>query len=122
MTTTHIIEISSHAVQRYQQRVRPGLSIEAAEDELARVALVGEVVTEPPAWHLRSCAQLAPFYLCVADVVLPLTPHRAHPGVLVATTCLAKGSLSADARRYRTARRRRAVGRAAAANLSRSRS
>lgn len=106
MATTHTIELTSHAVQRYQQRIRPGLSIEAAENELARVVLVGEFVTEPPAWHLGSCAQLAPFYLCLADVLLPLTPHHRQPGVLVATTCLAKGSLSADARRYRTARRR----------------
>ncbi|MEJ7784892.1 MAG: hypothetical protein WKF96_08820 [Solirubrobacteraceae bacterium] len=122
MTTSHTIEITAHAVQRYQQRVRPSLSIEAAEDELARVALVGEVLTEPPAWHLRSCARLAPFYLCLADVVLPLTPHRGDPGVLVATTCLAKGSLSTDSRRYRTARRRRSAARSGARTLSRSRS
>ena len=107
MTTTHTVELSAHAVERYQQRVRPGLSFEAAEDELARVVLVGEITTEPPAWHLRSCARRAPLYLCVADVLLTLALHRSQPGVFVATTCFAKGSLSADARRYRTARRRR---------------
>ncbi len=107
MTITHTIELSAHAVERYQQRVRPGLSLEAAEDELARVALVGEITTDPPAWHLRSCAQIAPFYLCVGDVLLTLALHQTQPDVFVATTCLAKGSLSADARRYRTTRRRR---------------
>lgn len=109
MTITHTVELTAHAVQRYHQRVRPALSLEAAADELARVALVGEITTEPPAWHLRSCAQIAPYYLRVADVLLPLTPHRGQPDVLVATTCLAKGSLSPDARRYRTARRRRST-------------
>ena len=109
MTISHTIELTAHAVERYHHRVRPSLSLEAAADELARVALAGEITTEPPAWHLRSCAQVTPFYLCVADVLLPLTPHRGEPDVLVATTCLAKGSLSADARRYRTARRRRSA-------------
>jgi hypothetical protein len=111
MTISHTIELTAHAVERYHHRVRPSLSLEAAGNELARVALVGEITTEPPAWHLRSCAQVAPFYLCVADVLLPLSPHRGEPDVLVATTCLAKGSLSADARRYRTVRRRRSAGR-----------
>jgi hypothetical protein len=109
MTTTHTIELTAHAVERYNHRVRPGLSLEAAADELAHVALVGEITTEPPAWHLRSCAQIAPLYLCVADILLPLTPRRGEPDVLVATTCLAKGSLSPDARRYRTARRRKSA-------------
>jgi len=109
MTFTHTIELTAHAVERYNHRVRPGLSLKAAAEELAQVALVGEITTEPPAWHGRSCAQIAPFYLSVADVLLPLTPHRGEPDVLVATTCLAKGSLSPDARRYRTARRRRSA-------------
>jgi hypothetical protein len=111
MVSTQTVELTAHAVQRYQQRVRPALSLEAAADELARVALVGEITTEPPTWHLRSCAQVAPYYLSVADVLLPLTPHRGRPGLLVATTCLVKGSLSPDARRYRTARRRRSAAR-----------
>ncbi|MGO9960937.1 MAG: hypothetical protein ACLP50_34000 [Solirubrobacteraceae bacterium] len=111
MTTTHTIQISVHAVERFRQRVRPGLSFEAAENELARIAIVGEVTEHAPAWHLRNCAQVAPLYLLVADVLMPLHPHRSEPDVLVATTCLALGSLSADARRYRTARRRRGAGR-----------
>ena len=108
MTTTHTIQISAHAIERFRERVRPGLSFEAAETELARIAIVGEITDQAPAWHLRSCAQLAPLYLLVADVLMPLVPHRSEPDVLVATTCLAHGSLSADARRYRTAGRRRA--------------
>jgi hypothetical protein len=111
MTTTHTIQISAHAVERFRERVRPGLSFEAAENELARIAIVGEITEHAPAWHLRNCAQVAPLYLVVADVVMPLHPHRSEPDVLVATTCLAQGSLSADARRYRTARRRRGAAR-----------
>jgi hypothetical protein len=109
MTITHTVELTAHAVERYNHRVRPGLSLEAAADELAQIALVGEITSDPPAWHLRSCAQIAPLYLCIGDVLLPLTPGRGEPEVLVATTCLARGSLSPDARRYRTARRLRSA-------------
>lgn len=112
MSNWHTIHLTTHAVERYRDRVRPGLSFEAAELELGRVAALGEVTTEAPAWHLRSCAQEAPFYLMIADILLPLRPHHSEPGVLVATTCLPARSLSAGARRYRNARKhRRAVGR-----------
>ena len=111
MTATHTIQISAHAVERFRERVRPGLSFEAAENELARIASVGEITEQAPAWHLRSCAQVAPLYLVVADVLMPLHLHRSEPDVLVATTCLAQGSVSADARRYKTARRRGGRGR-----------
>lgn len=101
------IELTAHAVDRYVERVRPGLAREVAEAELAHVVLAGEVVTTPPAWHLANCAQVAPSYLVVADVLLPLVPRPDDPDVLVATTCLAKGSLTPEVRRRRTRHRRR---------------
>jgi hypothetical protein len=111
MTISHTIHLTSHAIERYRDRVRPGLSFEAAELELARVAASGEITTHAPAWHLRTCAQEAPYYLVIADVLLPLRPHHSEIDVLVATTCLAQGCLSADARRYRNARKRPRAGR-----------
>ena len=57
MTISHTIHLTSHAIERYRDRVRPGLSFEAAELELARVAASGEITTQAPAWHLRNCAQ-----------------------------------------------------------------
>ena len=80
-----------------------------AEEELARLTLVAEVTPEPPEWHLISCAQVAALYLVAGDVVLPLRRHVTEPDVLVATTCLARGTTSDDVRR-----RRRAVGRGVA--------
>lgn len=105
-TTTWTIELTAHAVERFHERVRPGLTLAGAEEELARLVLAGEVTAVPPAWHVAGCAQLAPWYLAVADILLPLKPHWSEPGVLVATTCLPKGSLSAEARRHRTMSRR----------------
>lgn len=104
---TYTIQISSHAAERFNERVRPALTADAAADEFARIALVGTVSEAPPPWHLRNCAQITPFYLEVADILVPLKPHWSEPGVLVATTCIPKGSLSDASRERRTARRRR---------------
>lgn len=97
------IQLSTHAVERFQQRVRPALALPDAEEELARLALVAELAAAPPAWHAAACAQVAPWYLVLGDVVLPLKPHWAEPEILVATTCLARGERSADVRRRRRA-------------------
>jgi hypothetical protein len=104
---TETIILSAHAVERFRERVRPALSIEAAEEELAHLVLAGEMVTRAPRWHTDRAAQEAPRYLLIADLILPLQPAR-DEGHHVATTCLVKGSPS-DASRAR--RNRRRVGR-----------
>ena len=104
---TITVELSRHAVERFQQRVRPALEPLEAEEELARLALVAELTSEPPDWHAVSCAQRASWYLVAADIVLPLKQHATEPHVLVATTCMARGELSEDVRRRRRARRHR---------------
>ena len=106
--STFTIQLSKHAVERFQQRVRPGLAFADAEDQLAQLALVADLVAEPPSWHAASCAQLAPWYLVIGDVVLPLKPHWNDSDVLVATTCLARGERSEALRHRRRARRREA--------------
>jgi hypothetical protein len=104
--TEFTVQLTSHAVRRFQERVRPGLSLTDAEDELGRLVLAGSLAEDPPAWHLANCAQIAPYYLCAADILLPLKLHWCEHGVLVATTCLPKGTLSEAARHRRTRRRR----------------
>ncbi len=103
---TLTIHLSTHAVERFQQRARHALDPDEALDELGRLVLVAEVVDTPPGWHARGCAQLAPSYLVIADVLLPLWEHVAEPGVLVATTCFVRGERSDDVRRRRRVRRR----------------
>jgi tRNA C32,U32 (ribose-2'-O)-methylase TrmJ len=103
--STVTIQLSQHAVERFQQRVRPALSLLDAERELAQLALAGELIPEPPAWHAATCAQIAEWYLVIADVVLPLKQHWSDRDVLVATTCLARGERSAEARHRRRQRR-----------------
>jgi hypothetical protein len=87
--------LTHHAVDRFQERVRPGLSREAAEDELARLVLFGSVVTEPPAWL---CTRPGDAYLVIGDLALPLLAHAAD-GAYYATTCLVRGSRFSRRRR-----------------------
>lgn len=106
--STFTIQLSEHAIQRFRERVRPALGVAEAEGELARLAPVGDLLSEAPAWHAVSTAALAPWYLVIADCVLPLRPHWRDPDVLIATTCLARGDLS-EATRFRRRARRRAA-------------
>src|SRR4051794_6955563 len=98
------IELSRHAVQRFQERVRPALDLHVAAEELRRIVAVGRIATESPRWHADWAAQEAPFYLLVGALVLPL--RRSDRNTLIAVTCLARGDWSDDARRRRNARRR----------------
>src|SRR4051794_29245874 len=106
--STFTIHLSEHAVERFRQRVRPALDRNRAEDELARLALFGDVVAQPPAWHAAATADIAPWYLVIADCLLPLRPHVRDPDVLVATTCLARGERSETVRLRHRAQRRAA--------------
>jgi hypothetical protein len=98
------VEFSRHAVERYEERVRPGLSHARLSEELLRMASAGRIVPAPPrwvAWDLRS-----PLYLELGDVVFPL--RRSGEGSSwIAATCLVRGSLSPHARKSKTLRRRR---------------
>lgn len=104
--TTHTIQITEHAVERFRERLRPGLELADAEHDLTQLVLSAELTTTPPAWHLRSCAQIAPCYLVAGDVLLPLKPHWTDEDVLVATTCLVRGTHTEAATRRRRAHRK----------------
>src|SRR4051812_16625276 len=106
------IVLSRHAVDRFHDRVRPSLSRDAAERELGRLVAFGDVVSEAPEWHARGAARRAPWYVVIADVVLPLQP-ASTAGVYVATTCLARCAISdaSRARRNRGRSRRKNIGR-----------
>lgn len=101
------VDLSLHAIERFQQRMRPALTLAAAEEELAELMALGEIVGQPPDWFARRQLQHAPCYLVVGDFVLPLVPARYDPEVLCATTCVARGGLSDKARERRNSHRRR---------------
>jgi len=100
------IRLGSHAVERFHERVRPALHLDAAELELGRLVAQGSVVADPPVWLAPRQRQFACCYVVVGDLVLPLEPDRRDREVLVALTCIARGGLSDRARQGRNARRR----------------
>ena len=97
------VVISEHAVKRYCERVKPGLDEAAARNELERLRAAAAVAREPPAW--LHAADQAPCYLLLGDdVALPLL--RQSDGGWVASTCVAKSTLTVQRRAAKTARRK----------------
>jgi hypothetical protein len=98
------IKFCAHSVERYRDRLRPGLTIEFAEAELQRIACHAQMSREAPEW-LCSERQDAAVFLTIADATFPLV--LAEDGsFFVAVTCLTKGSLSPEARERRNLRGR----------------
>jgi hypothetical protein len=64
MLTT--IDLTAHAIQRFRDRVRPALDLDAAAEELARLAGQAELTPCRPPW-LQGFAHL---YLVLGDVAL----------------------------------------------------
>lgn len=93
------IELTNHAIDRFHERVRPGLARASAEVELARLALFGAMVADPPPWYSPCEDHEASAYLVIGDLVLPL--RAGDDGVHVAVTCIARGGISPAARARR---------------------
>jgi hypothetical protein len=90
MTVT--VLISTHAIERYQARVRPGLTFEQAEADLQRLLALGTLTRIPPEWLAAR----------QRDLVFPLDPARSDQTAMCALTCLARGGISTAARARRT--------------------
>ena len=97
-----MIWFSDHAVQRYQERLRPGLDLLHARNELTRLADAGQVTPNPPGW--AQTADGGPFLILGPDVCLPLVPKGRNR--LVATTVLTRDSLKPADREQRHRERR----------------
>lgn len=83
-----VVNLTRHAVERYRERVRPGLSVEAAAGDLMRLAPRGAVAPSAPAWLHRHTYAL---FLVIGDICFPLAPDCRAPETLTATTCLCRG-------------------------------
>ena len=99
--TAETLQLSAHAAEQYQQRVKPTLDPGAARAELEQLLPAGEITEDPPAW-LRSAGR-TPCYLIISDAVaLPLTPQR---GRWIATTCVTQTTLSQARRAAKSTRK-----------------
>lgn len=103
------ISATDHAVLRYVERVRPGLSFDAARVDLQRLIREHAEIVERPAWcvEARDRDSQATHWVTIGpDVVLPCAKTPRHN--LVALTVITNHGLSARARAKRTAERRAA--------------
>jgi len=95
-------DLSRHAVERYNERVRPTLDLDQAGDELEQLrAECGEWSEEPPYWVNLPDDYQADGWLRLGDGIA-FTVERN-----VVVTCLVRGGRS-DIGRERRAKRRRA--------------
>lgn len=102
------VQLTAHAIQRYNERCRPALDRAEAGRDLRRLLSHGRMVPESPPWTQRTQATFSERYLVVGtDIVLPL---RRAGGLWVAVTCLVRGCISEATRERRN--RRRVAGKA----------
>jgi hypothetical protein len=95
------VRISDHAVEQYQQRIKPGFDLDAAQAELEQLRTVAQIAASAPEWV--NAVRQAPCYLLIADaIVLPVLPDR-HGWV--ATTCLINRTITPARRQAKTARK-----------------
>ena len=94
---------TDHAVRRYQERVRPALSLAEAEADLLRLAEThGGITDNPPEWRQDWWDQFSNTrWLIIGDhIALPITADG------IATTCFARGDFSPERRERRNESRR----------------
>jgi hypothetical protein len=96
--------LTTHAIARFRERVRPALAWEQAEAEFRAVLSLAEEAPHPPAWLAGRERQSADMYLVLGDLVMPLARSAVTPGRWLVTTCLARGGISDLARKARNDR------------------
>lgn len=105
--TTLDYHLTTHAISRFRERVRPALTWTHAEREFNHVLALAEATPHPPAWMAERQRQHADLYLVLGDLVMPLAASAVTPGRWLVTTCLTRGGISDLARQTRNSRRQR---------------
>lgn len=101
-----VVEVTEHAIKRYGERVRPALGTSELEREVLRVVHdVGVVVWHRPSWA-GADRNIVGWVVVGPDIAFPLQFHRSKKGVLVAVTCLSRGSYGDTMREERNKRAR----------------
>ena len=75
------LHVSDHAVERFNERVRPTLDRPAAKRELLRLVSLAERSTVPPDWHLKE--EHDADYLHLSDGIACTVKGRSVTTVLI---------------------------------------
>ncbi len=94
------VVLTTHAVERYVERVQPCADFKLAVSQIARLFSLGVVAPRPAEWDATQ--RPAPLYLTVGDVSFVLDVDARDRELLVARTCVTRAS-----RRFSTRRRLR---------------
>jgi hypothetical protein len=97
--------LTTYAISRFRERVRPALAWEQAEREFKTVLLLAEASLCAPSWLADRQRQESDLYLVLGDLVMPLKASVVTPGRWLVTTCLTRGGISDLAREARNSRR-----------------
>lgn len=93
-------DLTTHAVRRYQERVKPGLSLGDAYYDLQRmIALCGELRAGPPEWVHPEAEEAAAWLHITEDISLPLVTSGDR---YLALTTMTRGSHGPAARAHLT--------------------
>src|SRR3954453_15570223 len=108
-TIAATVDFQRHGVERYGERVRAGVSVDAVEAELRAITqCVGRIVDEPPLWVALDRTTTA-WLMIGDDIVFPLRGRA--DGRLVAIPCLIRGWRPPSVVAARRGRRARRYGR-----------
>jgi hypothetical protein len=96
------LDFSAHAVERFGERLRPGLAEDQIRRQLWHMLATATVTREPPPWFSGDRTAVA--YLTLgADDCMPLRDRQ--QGVLLASTLIVRGTISEEVRQRRNIRR-----------------
>lgn len=100
------IGFTSHAVERFIERVRPGIDVDVAVREMRAMAQVAEYSPGAPAWctGVEEYEERTTGWLVLADIAFPLSGHGRKR---TAVTCIVRGSIATVAREARNHERTR---------------
>lgn len=96
------VRATEHAVERWQRRVKPGLSFDAAKRDLYRAVSHGTIAKQPPSWVAPEDRGRDRYYLAIGDAIRLALDKRKNLWVVV--TVLARSELSPEARARRNDR------------------
>jgi len=96
--------LSSHAIERYRDRVKPHLTFEEAGDELRRLVRHATISSQRPSWTNDEREDATYAVLSDGIVLVVLSDQYA---ARIAVTCLTRGGVSDEARAKRNRRRPR---------------
>jgi hypothetical protein len=98
-----MIRFTVHAIERYIERVRPGVDRDRAFKELRALAKVGQIRPEAPDWVTAFPHPVLGWLDC-GDVCFPLIKADRGSGY-AAATCLTRGTIGPEIRAIRKKRR-----------------